>query len=448
MTIEEEKNMNVDDFMKSNGTTPLETLSLIIPSILGVYMSTTLVSILKIKGTWQFITEFITLLVPMVLNITIFSPYIKGHIIVTFILYMSLLVLAWQQSRQSKQKVCKTEEKRIPFITNARATINIISVIAILAVDFRIFPRRFAKTSTFGYSLMDLGVGLYIFANSIVSPECLNRKDSYNKIVKSCIPLFILGLLRLLFTKSLDYQVPTTEYGVHWNFFFTLLLTKCISSLIIRTAHVKQMGIFSILILIVHEFLLQIYFQDIVMNNEPRTNFFLANKEGISSVLGYVSLYLFAVYFGHILKEEVFGSTRVYANIRMFITYLSIIGILSFFCNMKFGTSRRLTNMAYCFWVIFVGILAAFIFYLGELLQKFSFGKQYSFIRCPYIYEAVNFNSLVFFLLGNVFTGMINFIFVTRNIEDSIALIILLLYISILAIIMCILYTNKVKLKV
>ncbi|XP_044751943.1 phosphatidylinositol-glycan biosynthesis class W protein-like [Coccinella septempunctata] len=438
---------DLNDFMKSEGTTSIETLSLIIPSILGVYISTTSATILQSEKKWQFALEFITLLLPMVLTITILSSYIYAVITISFILCLSLFYLAQQQPPQAVHKFEGIEDKRIPFITNARATINILSVIAILAVDFPVFPRRFAKTSTYGFSLMDLGVGLYIFANSIVSPECLNRKDSIAKIVKSCIPLMILGLLRLVFTKSLDYHVPVSEYGVHWNFFFTLLLTKCISSLTVRTAHVKHMRTFSIIILISHELLLQFFLQDIVMGNEPRTNFFLANKEGISSILGYVSLYIYAVYYGHILNEEVYGFTKVYANIKMFISHLIITGTLAFICNMKLGTSRRLINSSYCFWVVFVGILAAFLFYLGELLQRFAFAKNKNYIKSPYIYKAINSNALIFFLLGNIFTGTINFVCNARDVSDPLALFILVMYIFILALIMCGLHEKKFKLK-
>lgn len=437
----------LNDFMKSDGTTATETLGLIIPSILGVYVSTTLVSILRTEKKWQFIIEFITLLLPMVLTITVLSSYINVLIFSTFTISFCLFYAAHNKPHKSKQKINDLEERRIPFITNARATINILSVIAILAVDFQVFPRRFAKTSTFGFSLMDLGVGLYIFANSIVSPECLNRKDSVYKIIKSCIPLLILGLLRLVFTKSLDYHVPISEYGVHWNFFFTLLLTKCISSLIVKTAHVKHMRTFSILILVLHELLLQFYFQDIVMSNDPRINFFLANKEGISSILGYVSLYLFAVYYGHILITEVYGSTKVYASFKLFLSYIITTGSLAYLFNSKFGTSRRLINTPYCFWVVFVGILAAFIFYLGELVQKFAFGKKMNYVKSPLIYKAINFNALIFFLLGNVLTGIINFVCNTREISDPVALFILVLYVLILALFMCGLYDRKFKLK-
>ena len=46
------------------------------------------------------------------------------------------------------------------------------------------------------------------------------------KSVKSSIPLLVLGVGRLVATKSTDYQEHVTEYGTHWNFFFTLAVVK------------------------------------------------------------------------------------------------------------------------------------------------------------------------------------------------------------------------------
>ena len=42
----------------------------------------------------------------------------------------------------------------------------------------------------------------------------------------SSLPLIILGMGRVLSTKGVNYQEHVTEYGVHWNFFFTVSAVK------------------------------------------------------------------------------------------------------------------------------------------------------------------------------------------------------------------------------
>lgn len=39
---------------------------------------------------------------------------------------------------------------------------------AILSVDFDVFPRRFAKTSIFGRSVMDLGTATFVYCFAVV----------------------------------------------------------------------------------------------------------------------------------------------------------------------------------------------------------------------------------------------------------------------------------------
>lgn len=55
---------------------------------------------------------------------------------------------------------------KINALTYHKVNILIGTVFEILAVDFKVSPRRFAKTETYGVSVMDVGTGGLIFVTA------------------------------------------------------------------------------------------------------------------------------------------------------------------------------------------------------------------------------------------------------------------------------------------
>jgi phosphatidylinositol glycan class W len=136
----------------------------------------------------------------------------------------------------------RIDEKIIRLSINLfRSLLFIITSVAILAVDFTIFPINEGKTGYYGFSLMDIGVGFFILGHSMRvirnkgDDDCVSSsfkselrqfpRKFYTTIKKSSL-LLIIGLLRLIVTKALSYSVSIQEYGVHWNFFFSIFFVK------------------------------------------------------------------------------------------------------------------------------------------------------------------------------------------------------------------------------
>jgi hypothetical protein len=109
-------------------------------------------------------------------------------------------------------------DKRPEVITVLRVAMMLSTVLCILAVDFPLFPRRFAKTETFGISLMDGGVGAVMLINGIVygiseairTTVTMSWARSMRQLarrLRPALPMAVLGGFRYALVRSVDYQV-------------------------------------------------------------------------------------------------------------------------------------------------------------------------------------------------------------------------------------------------
>ncbi|XP_022914374.1 uncharacterized protein [Onthophagus taurus] len=432
-------------------SSPSEILSVIIPSIFLVFISTTLSTIYNSEKSpkWIFL-EFLIIVLPHILNVTLFFPFIKEVLFCCVFLSLLVIILASVTEENKAGHKNNIDNGNKPFITNVRSTINLITVIAILAVDFKLFPKQFKKTFKYGYSLMDVGVGLFVFANAIVAPEIKGYTNSLKKTLIDALPLIILGVGRYISTTLTDYSVSVTEYGKHWNFFMTLAATRILSSLVLHFVKPKFSLATGIIILFLHEFILQHGVSDYVFGDKPRDNFIDANREGIVSSLGFVGLYFLSLFMGILLnlkESEIRSKTGLF--LKLFVSTL-LLFLITFVLEWKFFLSRRLANSAYCFWILSIGVMMTGLFYLNEIIQEF-FYKKFNFrklVHVPFIFDIINYNGLLFFLVANLLTGFVNMTFETLVISTRNSFLILVVYMMVNCVVVYYLYKVQVNLKV
>ncbi|KAF8800890.1 hypothetical protein BYT27DRAFT_7116401 [Phlegmacium glaucopus] len=198
----------------------------------------------------------------------------------------------------------------LPALTTYRAHMMLMTVLAILAVDFPVFPRSLAKCETFGISLMDLGVGSFVFSQGIVSAIQLIKDPTYLtspimpkllRVTRKSFPIIVLGLVRVILVKGTDYPEHETEYGRHWNFFITLALLPILQVLFHPLLLHFPIALVAILLGMSQQFALSHLGLRDYLVFAPRTSLISANKEGIISLPGYLAIQLLGLSVGTII---------------------------------------------------------------------------------------------------------------------------------------------------
>ena len=213
---------------------------------------------------------------------------------------------------------------RLHFVSCYRAAVLLSTSVAILAVDFpALFPRRFSKTEEFGAGLMDIGVGSFVLSAAIVAAapraDC---RPTLQTATRRVAPLLTLGFARLATVKSLEYQEHVSEYGVHWNFFFTAAAVGFFSAVLpvvlpplgalFRAAPVGCPCAVGTFLMLVHEAALSGGVAEYILR-APRMGgttlhaLLSQNREGVCSMPGFLALHFLGAGLGQWLRRELGG---------------------------------------------------------------------------------------------------------------------------------------------
>lgn len=389
-----------------------------------------------------------------------------------------------------------------PFITAYRGAMMVITCSSILAVDFpSVFPRRFAKTESFGTSLMDIGVGSFVFAAGIVAARQQLKEQHFatrsmvtrmKESMRHSLPLFVLGIVRLLSVKGLDYAEHVSEYGVHWNFFFTLaLLSPAIAILQPLLRYLPTYNIFAFALAICYELILfcvpdmKVY---IILSERIPGDFLSQNREGVFSFIGYLAIFISGMGIGlNILTRDpnpdepeapvekdsldedadwlasVLGGSEgeeakpqapieipqikpewPSAALPRLLFWTVLWFVFALWAMWRYGprlyVSRRMANLAYVCWVCSFNTAQLLLFCLVE---TFMFPNLYKAktkeverqrIRdaTSRVMAAFNRNGLALFLLANLLTGVINMTMPTIHMSEVASMTVLGLYMAVI----------------
>ncbi|VVC28606.1 GWT1 [Cinara cedri] len=399
---------------------------------------------------WMFLLEFLIMILPTVFNFTLLSEYSDAQFKFYFIVFT--IQFSWLLLNHNYVTSSSIKTKKSPHMTFYRFMLNTYTVFCILAVDFNVFPRRFAKTEKFGHGLMDIGVGCYVCSNALLFtiPKVNNIIKYSFKVLKQILPLLLLGFGRIYFVTKADYNHYVFEYGVHWNFFMTLAFLKILNLFILPFISTCCLSGLATVLVFIYEIALNFGLADWIMSDAPRDSLFSANREGILSLIGYEALFLYSLsmkwHFSVFIKKNylINNISILIATAFMSVALFFLTTILSYF----FGVSRRLANAGYVYWTLSISCYMLFMSIIIEhfitiILQKKGYMSEFN--KISLIIDSINDNLLLFFLFANIITGSLNMCMYTLTMNTINSLIILSLYMFVIYYSIYILHNYKNK---
>ncbi|CAL9183933.1 unnamed protein product [Musa hybrid cultivar] len=386
------------------------------------------------------VVDYLFVVLPVLLILTVLADWAY----IFTVLIILLLLLCISAKRLSSYLRFKGEQRSSSprtTISSYRVLVVITTCLSILAVDFKVFPRRYAKTETYGTGLMDLGVGSFVMANALVSRKARNSISvNWKATLKSISPLLFLGFGRLITTTGVDYQVHVGEYGVHWNFFFTLAAVSLLTS--IFNIHPEFCGFFGLLVLIGYQACLLCGLNKYLISHERTADIISQNKEGLFSIFGYWGMYLVGVHLGYKILFSNHSSKKV-GSIQSARARVWILAVLFWFLTIILDkyverVSRRMCNLAFVMLVFAQNFQVLSVLMLSDLVP----GQKPLALE-----EAFNQNLLGSFLLANVLTGLVNLSMDTLSASSVTAVGVLLGYSFVLSAVTGLVWSCGIKLK-
>jgi len=371
---------------------------------------------------------------------------------VTFMFFVVIVGIVYFRLDTPSSSVLNTSERtnsEVSFVSHFKGALMMMTCFSILMVDFPVFPRYHAKTERYGISLMDIGIGGFIFSSGLTSSFA--RGESISKVNDKergrdlnrrrwrVASVVALGLLRLISLKALNYHEHVTEYGKHWNFFLTLATVWMSADTLHSICPPSLVGIVAITVPVLYHIHLETSGLELFIFNGPRTNWINSNREGIVSLCGFFGIYLAAEVFArnflfdknsltasgdstmkHISRLRFMVSPQgglQRASVGTWIAYV-LITIVS-------DPSRRLTNLPFVLGVLAICFTTLFTFAIIDNVLGYT-GKT------SHLLQSFNQNQLPLFLVANVLTGLVNYLFQTIYMNSLLAYLVLGIYALIL----------------